>query len=155
MIENYTNCGRVRESRPYDFRIVFNAIFCKMTHRIWFSTYLWPLYKIDGIMAVFSLKKVDIIENNRNGGVVREFPPYDFLIIFNATSCKMIQRISQIFHLLLTAWQNWQNYGKLCQLLCRKTCRDSANFDLRSKVSGKSFLRIISRKVTLKIIQKL
>ncbi len=27
-----------------------------------------------------------------SGGVVRESPPHDFLIIFNATSCKMIQR---------------------------------------------------------------
>ncbi len=25
-----------------------------------------------------------------NGGMVKESPPYDFLIIFNATSCKMI-----------------------------------------------------------------
>ncbi len=38
-------------------------------------------------------KKVDIIENKMNGGVVRESPPNDFLIIFNATSYKMIRRI--------------------------------------------------------------
>ncbi len=45
-------------------------------------------------MTVFFVKKkVDIIENNMNGGVVGESPPYDFLIIFNATSRKMIRRI--------------------------------------------------------------
>ncbi len=65
-----------------------------MTPRIWFSAYFWPLDKIDEIMAVFIVKKkVDIIENNMNGGMVRESPPYDFLIIFNATSCKLIRRI--------------------------------------------------------------
>ncbi len=40
----------------------------------------------------FFRKKLTI-ENNMNGDVVRESPPYDFLIIFNATSCKMIRRI--------------------------------------------------------------
>ncbi len=62
-----------------------------MTLRIWFSTYFWLLDKIDG--KFFRKKKVDIIENNMNSGVVRESPPYDFLIIFNATSCKMTRRI--------------------------------------------------------------
>ncbi len=53
-----------------------------MTPRIWFSTYFWLLDKIDGIMEIFSLKKVDIIENNMNGGVDRESTSYDFVIIF-------------------------------------------------------------------------
>ncbi len=35
---------------------------------------------------------MDIIENNTNGCVVRESLSYDFLIIFNAISCKMIRR---------------------------------------------------------------
>ncbi len=58
MIENYTNGGMARESPLYDFQIIFNAILCKMTPRIRFSTYFWPPDKIDGIMAVFSLKKL-------------------------------------------------------------------------------------------------
>ncbi len=96
MIENYTHCGMVRESPPYDFRIISDAVLCKMRPRIWFSTFFWPLDKIDRIMAVFFVcggGEVDIIENNMNGGVVRESQLYDFLIIFNATSCKMIRRI--------------------------------------------------------------
>ncbi len=82
-----------RKSTPYDFRIIFNITLCKMICRIRFSTYFWPPDKIDGIMAVFLWKKVDKIENYMNGGMVKESPPYDFLIIFNATSCKMIRRI--------------------------------------------------------------
>ncbi len=54
MIENYTICGMVREFLPYDFRIIFNAILCKMTPRIWFSTYFLPPDKIDRIIAIFS-----------------------------------------------------------------------------------------------------
>ncbi len=53
MIENYTIFGMVRESPPYDFRIIFNAIICRTTPRIWFSIYFWPLDEIDGITAVF------------------------------------------------------------------------------------------------------
>ncbi len=33
-IENYTNGGKERESPPYDFLILFNAILCKITPRI-------------------------------------------------------------------------------------------------------------------------
>ncbi len=53
MIENYTNGGMVSESPPHDFQIIFNAILCKITPRIQFSTYFWPSDKIDRIMAVF------------------------------------------------------------------------------------------------------
>ncbi len=41
----------------------------------------------------FFKKNVDIIENNMNGGMVRESPPYDFWIIFNATLSGMSHRI--------------------------------------------------------------
>ncbi len=60
MIENNKSGDMVRESPPYDFPIIFSTILCKMTPRIRFSTYLWPPDKIDVIMAVFLLKKVDI-----------------------------------------------------------------------------------------------
>ncbi len=57
MIENNTICDTVGESLPYDFQIIFNAILCTVTPRIWFFTYFWLLDKIDGIIAVFSFKK--------------------------------------------------------------------------------------------------
>ncbi len=44
-------------------------------------------------MAVFWGKKVDIIENYKYGGMVREFPPFDFLFILHAILCKMTRRI--------------------------------------------------------------
>ncbi len=43
--------------------------------------------------GIFFIKKLDIIENNMIGNMVRESSSYDFRIIFNATSCKMIRGI--------------------------------------------------------------
>ncbi len=47
-----------------------------------------------------------------NGGVVRESPPYDFLIIFNATPCKMIQRIRFSIYF----WQP-DNFDRITQIM--------------------------------------
>ncbi len=41
----------------------------------------------------FFQKKIDKIENNMNGGMLRDSPLYDFWIIFKPTSYKIICRI--------------------------------------------------------------
>ncbi len=49
--------------------------------------------KLTDSSQCFYLKKVGMIENYKYGGMVRESPPYDFLIILHATLCKMTRTI--------------------------------------------------------------
>ncbi len=135
MIENYSDM--VRESPHNDFEIIFNAILCKMIRRIQFSTYFWPPGKIDGIMAVFSLKKVDIIENNMNGGMVREFRLMIFWLFSMLLHVKWSIETDFPFtfdHLtkLTGIVANYVNF------FYKKTAIIPVNFVRRSKVNGKS-----------------
>ncbi len=80
-------------SPPYNFfLIIFNALLCKMTPKVQILNSDRQA-KLTDLSQFFCKKKINKIENCMNGGMVRESPHYDFLIIFNAILCKMTRRI--------------------------------------------------------------
>ncbi len=92
MIENYTNNGMVRESPPYDFLIIFNAILSKINCRIRIFELIltarqnWPRYR-SCLKKKLHDCKLQIWWHGEG------IPPYDFLIILHALLCKMTGRI--------------------------------------------------------------
>ncbi len=79
-------------------RLMIIGLFSMLLHVKWsiesdFSFSFHRQTKFMELWQFFSWKKVDTIENYMNSGMVREFPPYDFWIILNATLCKIIHRI--------------------------------------------------------------
>ncbi len=126
----------VRVSPLYDFPIIFNAILCKITPRIRLSIYFWPPDKIDGIMAVFFVKKLTQLKITWM--VAWWLNPR--LMIFWLFSMLLLVKwsIESDFQFTFDHLTKFTELGQIVTFFLQENCHNSVNFVWWSKVNGRS-----------------